>query len=291
MQTPDTDDPRAVEARRLRAETRISLAQLRKHFGVSRDTMAAWLWNEPTPDWTRRPNAKDDLRDQAVDLRREGLTVPEIATKLKVSKSTAYLWVRHLPLDETSERAHERRSEHSRRIAETRWEPLRQKRDADRAATNDAEAAWVGTLSEREVRLLGAVAYWCEGSKAKPWRPNQCRVTFINSDPALILLFIRFIESFGQHRGALKYRVSIHESADAEAAGRWWADVVGVPFEIFRRPTLKTHNPSTVRYNVGDPYRGCLVIDVPRSRQLYWKIEGVMHGISSATDGAGDASM
>ncbi|WP_199510509.1 helix-turn-helix domain-containing protein [Nucisporomicrobium flavum] len=291
MQTSETGDPRAVEARRLRAETRISLAQLRKHFGVSRDTMAAWLWNEPTPEWTRRPNAKDDLRDRAVDLRHAGYTVPEIAAELNVSKSTAYLWVRHLPLDETSERAHERRSEHSRRIAETRWEPLRQKRDADRAATNEAEAAWVGALSDREVRLLGAVAYWCEGAKSKPWEPNRCRVTFINSDPALILLFIRFVESFGQDRDALRYRVSIHESADAEAAGRWWAAVVGVPFAIFRRPTLKTHNPSTVRYNVGDPYRGCLVVDVPRSRQLYWRIEGMMRGVASATELGGDATM
>jgi len=291
MQTPDTGDPRAVEARRLRAETRISLAQLRKHFGVSRDTMAAWLWNEPTPEWTRRPNAKDDLRNEAVDLRQKGCTVPEIATKLNVSKSTAYLWVRHLPLDETSERAHERRSEHTRRMAEARWEPLRQKRDADRAATNEAEAAWVASLSEREVRLLGSVAYWCEGAKSKPWRPNQCQVMFINSDPVLILLFIRFVELMGEDRSSLSYRVSIHESADAGAAGRWWADVVGVPFEIFRRPTLKTHNPSTVRYNVGDPYRGCLIVAVPQSRRLYWRIEGVMQGIASASGGRGDASM
>lgn len=282
MQTFIPEDPRAEEARRLRADSRMSLAQLREHFGVSRDTMAAWLWDEPTPEWTRRPRAKDDLRAQAITMRQGGATVPEIALALGVSKSTAYLWVKHLPLDETSERAQQRRSEHARRVSETRWEPLRRKRDADRAAVNEAEAAWVEELSEREIRLLGAVAYWCEGAKAKPWEPNRCRVTFINSDPVLIRLFLRFLESLGEDRQALKYRVSIHESADAEAAGRWWAEAVGVPFEIFRRPTLKTHNPSTVRHNVGDPYRGCLVVDVPDSRSLYWRIEGLMGGIAAA---------
>ncbi|MEV4636178.1 helix-turn-helix domain-containing protein [Actinoplanes sp. NPDC049548] len=291
MQTPPEGDPRAVEARRLRAETRMSLAQLRTHFGVSRDTMAAWLWNKPTPEWTRRPNAKDDLRNEAIALRREGLTVPEIATKLGVAKSTAYLWVRHIPLDATSERAHERRSAHSRRISETRWEPLRQKRDADRAAINEEAATWVGSLSDREVRLLGAAAYWCEGQKAKPWRPNDCRVIFINSDPVLISLFLRFVELLGEDRMKLTYRLSIHESADAVAAGRWWADVVGVPFELFRRPSLKTHNPSTVRHNVGDPYRGCLVIRVPDSRQLYWTVEGLMQGIAGAPDSCGQVTM
>jgi hypothetical protein len=38
------NDPRRAEARRLRQETRMSLAQLRDHFGVSRDTMADWLF-------------------------------------------------------------------------------------------------------------------------------------------------------------------------------------------------------------------------------------------------------
>jgi transposase len=291
MLTRVEEDPRAGEARRLRAESRMSLAQLREHFGVNRDTMAAWLWDEPTPEWTRRPRAKDDLRELAVKMRQDGDTVPQIAEALGVSKSTAYLWVKHLPLDETSEKAQQRRREHSKRLAETRWEPMRQKRDADRAATNAAQADWVGELSERDIALLGAVAYWCEGSKSKPWRPHRCQITFINSDPVLIRLFICFLEQMGIDRMGITYRVSIHESADAEAAGRWWADVAGVPFEIFRRASLKTHNPATVRHNVGDPYRGCLVLEVPKSRELYWKVEGMMQGIASATRCEGDASM
>src|ERR1044071_5322429 len=97
------NDSRRAEARRLRQETRMSLAQLRHHFGVSRDTMADWLWGLPTPKWTQRPNAKDDLRDEAIELRGEGYSVPDIAAKLEVSKSTAYLWTRHLPLDPTPE--------------------------------------------------------------------------------------------------------------------------------------------------------------------------------------------
>ncbi|MFI5932784.1 helix-turn-helix domain-containing protein [Actinoplanes sp. NPDC051494] len=291
MQKPLQGDPRAAEARRMRAETRMSLTQLGEHFGVSRNTMAAWLWGEPAPAWTRRPNAKDDLRAKAIEMRQAGSAVPEIATDLDVSKSTAYPWVRHLPLDGDAESARERRREHGRRINEARWAPHRKKRDADHAAANEVAASWVGSLSDREVQLLGAVAYWCEGAKAEPWRPTEFKVVFINSDPVLILLFVRFLEGQGEDRAKLTYRVSIHESADVEAACRWWAEVVGVPVEVFRRPTLKTHNPSTVRRNVGDAYRGCLTVGVPAGRRLYWTIEGVMRGIGSATDGGGDAIM
>ena len=284
-------DPRRAEARRLRATTRMSLAQLRAHFGVSRNTVADWLWNEPIPDWTRRPNAKDELRARAVQLRSEGRTVPQIADELSVAKSTAYQWVKHLPLDATVEQGQERRRRHSRHMTDTRWKPLRQARDADRAAVNESESTWVGDLSDREVLLLGATVYWCEGVKAKPWRPNRCQLHFINSDPALIQLFVRFVEQLGVPRADLHYRLSIHESADVDGAARSWAGVVGVPVETFQRPTLKKHNPSTVRLNIGDSYRGCLMIYVPKSRRLYWKVEGVMSGIALATGSAGGGKM
>jgi hypothetical protein len=286
-----SDDPRRSEARRLRMETRMSLARLREHFGVSRDVMADWLRGLPTPGWATRPRAKDDLRDEAIRMRAEGCTVPAIAARLKVSRSSAYLWTRHLPLDRTPEEAEERRRRHMKAMREARWRPLNQARDEERSALNESEAAWVGALSEREVMLLGAVAYWCEGQKSKPWQPNRCRVVFINSDPVLIQLFLRFVAQLGAEGASLRYRLSIHESADVEAAGHWWAAVAGVPRERFSRPTLKKHNPATVRYNVGAPYRGCLIVEVPKSRRLYWRIEGIVRGIAAAGGRLGDANM
>lgn len=275
----------------MRVDPGLSRSQLMKHFGVGNGTLTEWLHGLEPPEWTRRPRAKDDLRELAVELRGQGCTVPEIATRLGVSKSSAFLWTRGMPLDATPEAAAARRSRHSKQVAEARWEPINQERDNQRAEINVAERALVGELSDREVRLLGATAYWCEGTKSKPWKPNRCRVTFINSDPGLISLFLRYLELLGEDRQLLKYRISIHQSADVDGAGQWWAGVIGVPFECFSRPTLKTHNPSTVRYNVGDPYRGCLVIDVPRSRELCWQIEGLMGGIADASSREGDGMM
>ena len=285
------EDPRRDEARRLRLETRMSLAQLRDHFGVSRDTMADWLWGLPTPEWTTRPTAKDDLRAQAIELRKNGGSVPTIAAKLGVSKSTAYLWTRHLPLDPTPEHAVERRRQHMEHMRERRWEPHRKARDAERTAVVKADADWVDKLSDREALLVGATSYWCEGQKAKPWEPNRCRLQFINSDPTLIRIFLRLTQLLGVEQSALQYRLSIHESADVEEATRWWADQVGVPVEEFRRATLKTHNPSTVRSNIGDSYRGCLVVNVLNSRRYYWRIEGIVRGIALATGSEGRATM
>jgi hypothetical protein len=96
----------------------------------------------------------------------------------------------------------------------------------------------------------------------------------MNSDPALIKFFLRFLEAAGTEREDLIYSVQIHETADVEAAQRFWLDVTQARLAQFRRPTLKRHNPKTVRKNTGGYYHGCLRIDVLRSSALYRQIEG-----------------
>ena len=91
-----------------------------------------------------------------------------------------------------------------------------------RVAISTAAAAQVGELTDREILIAGAVAYWCEGAKSKPYRVDEY-VRFINSDPALIRLFLRFLDKSGVSRERVRYRVLIHESADVEAATRYWA--------------------------------------------------------------------
>ncbi len=271
----------AGEARRLRIEEHLSVAQIQRRLGVSKHVLTDWLRGIPAPEWTRRPNAKDDLRDRAIQLRGTGFSVNDIALELGVARSTAWLWVKHLPLDPDSERAKAKRA-HAKLMTDALWQQHRTQRDAQRAAGNAAAAAEVGALSRRDMLLLGAVAYWCEGTKTKPWRPNECRVVFVNSDLTLLALFIAFLESQGISRRDVDYRVSIHESADVAAATAWWANRLGLQVAWFQRATLKRHNPRTTRYKTGQDYHGCLTINVPRSRELYWRIEGIMAGIAEA---------
>src|SRR5579859_2465980 len=61
-------------------------------------TLNEALRGEPPPPWTRRPNAKDDLREQARELRRQGFEYQRIAAELSVAKSSVSLWVRDLPV-------------------------------------------------------------------------------------------------------------------------------------------------------------------------------------------------
>ncbi len=266
-------DGRRAQAIALRRSGR-SRREIKEILGItSNATLDKLLAGEPPPEWTRRPRAKDDLRAKARRLREQGLDYNRIAAELGVSKSSVSLWVRDLPRPQrlSYEECRRRAAEGVRRY----WAAERPVREAQREAARAAAAAEVGALSRRELLIAGAIAYWCEGTKSKPHRP-QDRVIFMNGDPGLITFFLRFLDVAGVDRSQLRYRVYIHESADADAAGRYWLEVTGANPAQFNRPTLKRHNPKTVRRNIGGDYHGCLRIDVHQGADLYRRIEGLV---------------
>jgi len=212
-------------------------------------------------------------------LRLQGLDYNRIAAELGVSKGSVSLWVRDLPRPESLsyEECRRRAAEGVRRY----WAAERPIREAQREAARVAAAAQIGALNDREILIAGAIAYWCEGAKNKPYRRGD-QVIFMNSDPALIRFYLRFLAVAGIEPDRLRCRVQIHESADAEAAQQFWLEVTGLDTAQFRRPALKRHNPKTVRKNTGHDYHGCLRIDVLRGTGLYRKIEGWAAGAMCA---------
>ena len=256
-----------------------STPQIAKMLAVkSPRTISDWTEGIPNPEWTKRPNAKDDLREIARAMRLEGRSYREIRANVPVSKSTLSLWLKDVPIsDEQRELLEARRAGASERRATA----LRARRIATVERIRKESAAQIGNLDNRELWIAGVVAYWAEGSKAKPWRPHQ-RVQLINSDEAMIRFFLRWLDSLGVSKGDLQYRVSIHERGNVARAVRFWADTCKVDPALFSKTTLKRHNPKTVRKNSGDSYFGCLTITVRRSTELYRRIAGWWQGIVAA---------
>lgn len=219
---------------------------------------------------------KHDLRARALELRREGASLNEIVAELGIAKSTASTWVRAVRLDPANQR--DRQLVNVKRLHDRRWGEHRARKVAIQRLTTAEGFATVGELTERELILLGAAIYWCEGAKSKPWRELQT-LDFINSDPGLIEVYLRFLAACGITHEEIKCRLTIHETADAEAATAWWKQRLGLHDVQFGRPTIKRHKPTTVRRNINDDYHGCLIVRLGRRREIYWLIEGLMSGI------------
>lgn len=237
----------------------------------SNQTLNDALRGEPPLLSTRRPNAKDNRRIEARELREQGLAYNDIAAALGVSKSSVSLWVRDLPRPERLS-YEECRKRQAAGVAEY-WDEERRRREEAKVAISIAATNEIGELSDREIVIAGSIAYWCEGAKNKPYR-REDRIDFINSDPLMIKLFLRFLATAGVSTDRLSFRISIHETADLVAAQGFWQEIVGIDNAHFNRPLIKRHKPQTVRKNTGAGYHGCLRIQVRRSAQLYRQIEG-----------------
>lgn len=243
-------------------------------------SLTRWLRGVPPPDWTRRPRAKDELRETAVAMRAEGRSYREIREVVGVSKSTLSLWLRDIPLTEEQRQALAVRPPASR---SRRAQGIRAGAARRRAHVQALARAQITELSESELFVAGVVAYWAEGAKNKPWRAGQA-VKFMNSDPDLIRLFLAWLRLVGVTPDRLVFRVHIHESADAAEAQAFWSRVVDAPPTQFGNSTIKRHNPRTPRKNVGGGYHGCLVVYVRRSAELNLRIAGWCEGLSAATE-------
>ncbi|MER5814875.1 hypothetical protein [Streptomyces californicus] len=260
----------------------LSVRQIRDRLKVfNNDMLHRLLQGEPAPEWTKRPRAKDDLREKARELRLQGMTYDQIQVELGCSKSSISLWVRDLPKPEPRYTEEERLARMNAGLAN-----LRAGQDRERVETKRAARESIGKLSDRELFIAGVTLYWAEGMKDKPYSRRES-LLFINSDPNVIKVYLRWLDLLGVARDRLHIRVSIHESGDAPGAERFWSDVTGVPRTAFMRATLKKHNPKTNRRNTGATYHGCLAIYVTKSAELYRRVEGAWYGIVL---GAGPAS-
>ncbi|MEU4872950.1 hypothetical protein [Streptomyces sp. NPDC021608] len=251
-----------------------SLRQIRDELKIhNNDLLNRLVKGEPPPEWTKRPNAKDDLRARARALRLQGWTYDRIEAELGCSRSSVSLWVRDLP------RPERRRSpQEASAIARRGWEAKLRVREEERQHTKQAARRAVGPLSPRELFLVGVSLYWAEGSKDKPYQRRE-RVAFVNSDPGVIQVYLAWLDLLGVAREHLRFTVMIHENADVAGAESHWAELTGADRSRFNKTTLKKHNPRTARKNTGESYRGCLVIKVLKGADLYRRIEGSWYGI------------
>ena len=238
---------------------------------VASEVLRGWLKGIPRPPETRRSHPHSAVRRECRRLRAEGLTFDEIAMVTGASVGSLSLWLRDIgvtPQRRRRQLARPPRSTMPYAVA------ARAGADAVRAARRTAAFHALGAITDRELLTAGVALYIAEGSKAKPWRPRDKQVTFLNSDASVVNVFLAWLDLLGIPEERRSYRLSIHESADVAAHEQWWAVALGLDPTGFMRATLKRHNPKTVRKNVNVGYHGCLIVRVGQPAPLYDAIEG-----------------
>lgn len=222
--------------------------------------------------------AKKTAFQEAIRLRHLGKSYSEIAALLTVSKSTLSLWLRNVELDESIKSILESKkflgqqkgglSKKNFRILSQNFLELSALKEIDK-------------ISNRELWLLGIIAYWCEGSKQKEYNVSQ-PVVFANSDPILLKLFVKWLKVICKiNENDILYTIYIHENANSKKALLYWSKEMNILENKFTRTILKKHKVKTKRKNIDGTYNGLLRVTVRRSTNLNRKIKGWVLGINN----------
>lgn len=269
---------RIARARLLRREGK-TYDEIRAVIGpIDDETLRRWCKGIPRPPATYRSHPQLEMRKRCRVLRAQGLTYDEIAALTGVSTSSMSLWLRDVTVASSRVRPYATRA----RAGVVRARGTRAAAAAHTGPPSDSGRR-LGAMGDRELLAAGVALYWAEGSKAKPWRPGDRQVVFINSDPTVLVVFLAWLDLLGVPETSRTYRLSIHETADVASHEEWWARELHLDRAAFHRASLKRHRPTTVRKNVNEGYHGCLVVRVARPAAVYDAIEGWWHRVVSAS--------
>jgi hypothetical protein len=203
-------------------------------------------------------------RQRARQLRRAGLPLAEIASRLGVSKSSVSLWVRDVPFDPLP------RPPRGRRRGPNALQRRRQA-EIDRLVAEGRER--IGRLSEREFLVVGVALYAGEGSKT-----DGC-VRFANSDPRMIFLFCCWLRRFFEiDESRLRVHLYLHEGLDLPAAIAHWSAVTAIPPSQFRKPYRAVPDPS-IRH--AKHVHGCATVSYscsPTHRTIMGLVRALLSG-------------
>lgn len=195
-------------------------------------------------------------KEQAIKLRQAGRTFGEISTELGTPKGTLSGWLRNVALLPSAQRrlATEKaiRNNAARTIA---MASSKRKRAAYLNGLATKNAYLADSLSNPDVaKITLATLYLCEGTK------NRDHVTFGNSDPRIITLFLRLLRAC-YPIDETKFRCTVQCRADQDIPKleEFWSNATGIPATQFYGARVDERSKGQISRN--PDYKGVCRID------------------------------
>jgi hypothetical protein len=183
-------------------------------------------------------------RQQARQLRRTGLPLAEIASRLGVARSSVSLWVRDVEFEPLPRPPRGRRRDPN---------VLQRRRQDEIERLVEEGRARIGRLTEREFLVAGVALYAGEGSK------RDRAVRFANTNPRMVAFFCAWLRRFyAVDEARLRVRLYLHEGLDLDASIAFWSELTGIPPSQFQKPYRADPDP-TIRHT--KHVHGCVSID------------------------------
>ena len=223
-------------------------------------------------------------KSEAMKLRLKGLSYNEITTKLGVPKSTLSGWFSGMELSEHASKRLQNRVRQGtlnglikRNKAQTH-EARKRARKIHQEAANSIEK-----LSKHELLLVGAALYWGEGYKKPVVKDGKERthhmIGFTNSDPSMVLIFIRFLKEILEVPGEkISINIRLFPHQNQKEALRFWSEITGVPIHQFQKPVYVISKSSQGKRPYNQLPNGTIQVRVNDTKKFH-TIMGFIEGI------------
>jgi len=228
-------------------------------------------------------------KNKALKLRFQGYSYSEIQKKLDIPKSTLSTWFSNIKLPKhTWNKILKKGREKSIQCLierNKRQTPLA----IERASVIQRQAQQeIRHLSKHDLFILGISLYWTEGYKRPIVRNGQRKtfhvVSFTNSDPYLIQLFLRFIREIC-HIPDNKIHVSIRafKHQEQKEIQRFWQNITHLQPTHFGKIYLDISKSSLGKRPYNHLQFGTIQVRIGNT-ELYNKIMGWIEGIKNFSD-------
>ena len=212
-------------------------------------------------------NSLNNIKTEAIDLRKKGKSYGEIQKKLGVPKSTLTYWLKGIPLSKQ-----DRKRLYTARLKNMIFGPgsIKERRKREIEQIIDSAKREISSPLPPEIhRLFGAALYWAEGTK-------DGAIQITNSDPLLILYMVRWIEhTFAISPKGLKAWLNIYPHQNDPELKQFRSSLSGIPVSNFGKSFVKPTSKGVKRNNL---YYGTIKIRVPKSTDLKHKVFGWIQG-------------
>lgn len=223
-------------------------------------------------------NSRIDYQE-ILNLRLQGKTYGEIKSIFNVPKSTLSSWFSKLVISKKAKDILKlKRKNGYLKLVEFNKVRTRRICEENESIRKNYET-YVDNLNDRELMILGAALYWGEGYKNfKPTRGGYPYICFGNSDPKMVLVFIKFMEKvLGILKDKMRVQIMIYPGIGIKKVIDYWQGITKISRKYFRCQVALSRASQGKRPKHLLPY-GTFQVRVTR-RQEFFKIRGLIDGI------------
>lgn len=217
-------------------------------------------------------------KEKAINLRKKGFSIGEIAIKLNKQKSTISYWCKDIPLSKNQiDRISDKSKTYGLKSILINSQRAREKRLDDIKNYSELGKNDLKNISKRDLFILGLSLYWGEG-----YKKGNDEFGFTNSDPVIIKTIIKWLnEIYLIDNKEFILRVSInkiHQKRDSEII-KYWSKNTGTKIEQFTKTSFIKSEAKKI-YKDNKTYYGTLRIKVRNGANLRRRVMGSINFIS-----------